>query len=75
EHRNPTLKQPHKGPWTSLVRGEVLLANGQVDKAIESFQQGLTRRQRRETIAPDNYRALLLDALERAELEAGKKGK
>lgn len=75
EHRNPTLKRPHRGPWTSLVRGEVLLANGQADKAVESFQQGLTSGQPRETIAPSNYRALLLDALERAELEAAKKGK
>lgn len=72
ELRNPLLKDPHKGRWTSLVRGEVLLANGQTNEAIESFKLGLTRGQPLEHIAPRNYRELLLDALKRAKLEASK---
>lgn len=67
ERRNPKLKAPHRGPWTSLIRGEVLLANGQTKQAIRWFKQGLSPRQRREAIAPSNSRALLQDALERAE--------
>ncbi|MFT4512705.1 MAG: hypothetical protein ACI91B_001403, partial [Planctomycetota bacterium] len=66
ERRNPELKRPHEGPWTSLLRGEVLLANGQKEEAIESFELGLRRGLKREVIAPSNYKALLKDALERA---------
>ncbi len=66
ERRNPDLNPPHRGPWTSLIRGEVMLANGDKDKAIEWFELGLRPRQRREVVAPSNYRALLQAALDRA---------
>lgn len=70
EQRNPTLKKPHSGPWTRLIRGEVLLANGETERAIKEFQMGLRPRQRREVIAPRDYHARLKDALQRAEAAA-----
>jgi serine/threonine protein kinase len=66
EERNPALERPHEGPWTRRIRGEVLLANGQIDRAIEQFQLGLRKRQRREVIAPEDYRDQLTKALARA---------
>lgn len=73
ERRNPDLERPHKGPWTSLIRGEVELANGDPEKAIRWFELGLRPRQYREVIAPVDYKALLQDALARAQEAASKK--
>lgn len=69
DKRNQSLQRPHEGPWTRLIRGEVLLANGQIDEAIEQFEKGLQKRQRREPIAPSDYRAKLTDALARAKAQ------
>jgi uncharacterized protein HemY len=67
EELNPTLKQPHRGPWTNLVLGEVALANGEPDKAIELFKAA--RRMRLEVVAPRNCADLLQAALQRAEAQ------
>jgi serine/threonine protein kinase len=64
---NPKLKAPHEGPWTELIIGEVMLANGDRAGALEAFHRGLRRGLKREVLAPANYRALLESAKQRAE--------
>jgi hypothetical protein len=63
---NPRLRQPHAGPWTDLIIGEVLLANGDKQGATQRFQDGLEHGRKREVLAPSDYRARLEAALERA---------
>lgn len=64
---NPPLKRPHEGPWTDLIVGEVMLANGDREGALRAFELGLRKGLKREVLAPANYRALLESAKKRAE--------
>jgi len=70
---NETLPTQNNGPWTHLVHGMVLLANGAPQEAIKVFETGLSLRGPRETMAPKDYRQQLQAALEEAEKQAAKK--
>lgn len=72
EKINPTLRIPNNGPWTHLIRGKVLQANGKTKEAIKTFQRGLSIRRSREVMAPANYHDQLESALEEAVQQAEK---
>lgn len=58
------LKQPFRGPWTSLVRAEVALANGDAATARAAAEQA-SRQRNFERWAPDELQAWIERALAR----------